>query len=214
MDKKATVFADLIQKAGTTREKLFLSAVYLFSTKGYDRVGIRELCALVGIKEASFYNHFPSKESLLAEISSHYLEGNQRTVLDDGEIQQAVSAGDLGQFFDWMMRRFGSITDNPVFHAVLQIIRMESFTNRELGQVALKSLYYFRRDSTVQALRALQAMGRVRDVDLEAAVASYYYGLIGILEEYVLVELWGGDREAMMAKIGRHMKLFIDYLKV
>ena len=55
-----------------TRQKILECAIDLFAMKGYTETSIRELAAAVGVKEASIYNHFPSKNSILEHILEEY----------------------------------------------------------------------------------------------------------------------------------------------
>lgn len=213
MNKKSDAFDTLVENTKGTKDKLFLRAVQLFSDKGYDKVGIRELCAAVGIKEASFYNHYEGKEALLDEIFSYWEGVNAKTILDEDELVKVSLQGGPTAMLEWMMKSFARNTDSPVVHAILSIVRMEGFTDPRARSIALKSLYYYRRDFTLKALRALREAGRIADVDLDDWTASYYYGLIGILDEYVLRELAEEDIGPMIARVERHMGLFARMLE-
>ena len=61
-----------MDKAIPTKQKILISAVDLFSSKGYTETSIREIAAAVGIKPASLYNHFSSKEDMLLFILEDY----------------------------------------------------------------------------------------------------------------------------------------------
>ena len=41
-----------------TKDKIFDTALDLFSKKGYDSVSVRTIASEVGIKESSIYNHY------------------------------------------------------------------------------------------------------------------------------------------------------------
>ena len=56
----------------TTKQKILNCAVDLFSIKGYTETTIREIATGVGFKEASLYNHFPSKNAILEHILEEY----------------------------------------------------------------------------------------------------------------------------------------------
>jgi len=56
----------------STKEKILESAIHLFAAQGYTETTMRELAAVVGIKEASLYNHFPSKNAILEYILAEY----------------------------------------------------------------------------------------------------------------------------------------------
>ena len=60
----------------------------LFAIKGYTETTVRELAAAVGVKEASIYNHFPSKIAILecilkefAQISQDFFKRDKLTEL-------------------------------------------------------------------------------------------------------------------------------------
>jgi AcrR family transcriptional regulator len=63
-----------MQVKPSTRQKILESAIQLFAMKGYTETTIRELAAAVGIKEASLYNHFPSKSAILDYILEEYAQ--------------------------------------------------------------------------------------------------------------------------------------------
>src|SRR5207253_1956632 len=52
-------------------QRLLEAAVVAFAERGYHGVSVRDLAGAVGVKAASVYSHFASKEALLAELVSH-----------------------------------------------------------------------------------------------------------------------------------------------
>ena len=56
----------------STKQKILDSAINLFALKGYTETSVRELATAVGVKEASIYNHFPSKNAILEKILEEY----------------------------------------------------------------------------------------------------------------------------------------------
>lgn len=73
-----------------TKETIIYEALSLFSDKGYDGVSMRDIASAVGIKAASIYNHFKSKEdifnSILAEMSKRYEQAALSMQVPDGDI--------------------------------------------------------------------------------------------------------------------------------
>ena len=59
-----------------TKEKILISALRLFSQKGYEGANIRELASSLGLVKSSLYRHFASKEdiwnALLDEMVAYY----------------------------------------------------------------------------------------------------------------------------------------------
>lgn len=57
-----------MEKEMTTKDKIIVESLKLFSRKGYDGVSMREIATAVGIKGASIYNHFSGKEEIFNAI--------------------------------------------------------------------------------------------------------------------------------------------------
>ncbi len=56
------------------RETLLKSALELFSSRGYDAVGVQEIAAAAGITKPTLYHYFGNKSGLLATLLSEYFE--------------------------------------------------------------------------------------------------------------------------------------------
>jgi len=59
---------------GSVREQIVDAASRLFYEQGYNATGINQIIAEAGVAKASLYQHFPSKEDLLAEYLSNESE--------------------------------------------------------------------------------------------------------------------------------------------
>nr|WP_278944453.1 TetR/AcrR family transcriptional regulator [Methanobrevibacter smithii] len=66
-----------------TKDKIFDTALDLFSKKGYDSVSVRTIASEVGIKESSIYNHYSSKKDILMSILNYFEEYFKGNPLDD-----------------------------------------------------------------------------------------------------------------------------------
>lgn len=56
-----------VNSAGTSRRVLEV-ALKLFAERGYAATSVRDVAAAVGVKAATIYAHYPSKEHILAEL--------------------------------------------------------------------------------------------------------------------------------------------------
>ena len=52
----------------TTKEKILVNSLKLFSKKGYNGTSVRDIAYSVGIKESSLYNHFKSKQDIFDSV--------------------------------------------------------------------------------------------------------------------------------------------------
>jgi AcrR family transcriptional regulator len=77
------------ERMSTRREQILATAATLFAERGFHGVSVAELGAAVGISGPALYRHFPSKDTMLAEmlvsISEELLEvGRERVREADG----------------------------------------------------------------------------------------------------------------------------------
>ncbi|EFC93918.1 transcriptional regulator, TetR family [Methanobrevibacter smithii DSM 2374] len=73
-----------------TKDKIFDTALDLFSKKGYDSVSVRTIASEVGIKESSIYNHYSSKKDILISILNYFEEYFKGNPLDDESIRKLL----------------------------------------------------------------------------------------------------------------------------
>src|SRR4051794_9112140 len=62
---------DTEQRRAERRDKLLEAALDEFTTKGYHKTKISDLCARAGVSTRNFYEKFASKEALLLELHAH-----------------------------------------------------------------------------------------------------------------------------------------------
>jgi AcrR family transcriptional regulator len=62
------------REPGDRRERILASAAALFARKGVSATTVREIADDVGILSGSLYHHFESKEAMVDEIVTSYLE--------------------------------------------------------------------------------------------------------------------------------------------
>ena len=73
-----------------TKDKIFDTALDLFSKKGYDSVSVRTIASEVGLKESSIYNHYSSKKDILMSILNYFEEYFKGNPLDDENIRKLL----------------------------------------------------------------------------------------------------------------------------
>jgi AcrR family transcriptional regulator len=71
----------MTQPAEHTRERLLQAALRQFSQRGFAATTVKQIAADVGLKAPAIYNHYASKEELLAAASTWALDAFQESVL-------------------------------------------------------------------------------------------------------------------------------------
>ena len=85
---------------GSTKQKILDAALELFSTQGFEATSIAQIAEAVGIRKASLYSHFASKqaildaivETVLARHAQHSIFARQTPPADAGALTPDAAA--------------------------------------------------------------------------------------------------------------------------
>lgn len=75
------------EQAAQNRREILEAAGRLFRERGFDGVGVADLMKAAGFTHGGFYNHFPSKQALAAEMCAGAFERSNSKLA--GELEQA-----------------------------------------------------------------------------------------------------------------------------
>lgn len=70
-----------VGKGGETKNRILDTAITIFAERGFEACTMRDIAAAVGIKAPAIYNHYSSKEEVLAAAMEHILGRFYWTVL-------------------------------------------------------------------------------------------------------------------------------------
>ena len=167
------------QGGSATADEIRLAALEQFASVGYEATTMREIAGNVGIKAASLYNHFGSKEAMLWDLTLTALnELTAGCALAMSRLPENASHGD---------RLAAFVSSHVDYHARNR--NQALVVNSQLGSL---SAPHFRRAVKLRAsyeatLRAIVEAG-VRDGDFESPdirVTTY-----AILQMGVAVSTW------------------------
>ena len=63
---------------GNTKQEILNTALEMFSVQGFEATSISQLADAVGIRKASMYSHFASKQEILDALMEQTLEGYEK----------------------------------------------------------------------------------------------------------------------------------------
>ncbi len=101
----------------TTKDRILDVAIDLFAQKGFDAVSLREIAEAAGVRKATLYYYFTTKDEILEKILEYVSERwNQSKVgkwsdSDDAETQ--ILAMGLDGFFGHGQRRIRELAGRP-----------------------------------------------------------------------------------------------------
>lgn len=128
-------------KKNSTRDEILEVALDLFSVNGFEATSISQIADAVGIRKASLYSHFGSKQDILDAVTGIVLDGYEEgsffdsAVWDDPDIakgKKGITAGDAAKLVQDEVRH--ALRD-PAVSRGRRMLVIEQFHNEELAEL-------------------------------------------------------------------------------
>jgi AcrR family transcriptional regulator len=198
---------------GNTRDEILNVALELFSVNGYEATSISQLADAVGIRKASLYSHFASKQEILDDVVASVLEGYaEHSVFadadwDDPEFtkdKDGMTAEDAAKMIQGQIRY---IVHDTAISRGRKMLVIEQFRNQELAVLQTRMNYEDMLKYFEGMIRFLIRSNTLKDADTEIMAAQLS----------LPVTVWIGlcdrepDREEeVMGLVHRHVLQFFD----
>ena len=122
-----------------TKNQIFTTALRLFSSNGYENVTVRDIANAVGIKAASIYNHYESKENILQACYDFYLKNRYLERPEKDHYEAIIKNGTKEEVMNILNYTFeSSIYENMVF--AVFIIYARVYTDSKAREIHLSEL--------------------------------------------------------------------------
>ena len=129
---------------GSTKYEILDAALTLFSTGGYEATSISQIAEAVGIRKASLYSHFASKQDILDElieiIQKQYEEHSMFAQADWNNADFIENKDDMTvqQVVQMIIGHVRYILNDPQVSRIRKLLTIEQFSNEQLSQLQTK----------------------------------------------------------------------------
>lgn len=149
--------------SGGTRERILEVALELFGRYGYEGTSIRDISDRMGITKAAVYYHFPSKESLLAEVLTPAMTRVRQVLVDTGTITTAEQRRKLATAIVDVVGEAGPqvvvLLSDPAVGAHLREVTGNGLLPQQVGEALIGPLPDDPAEATRARIRAACAIG-------------------------------------------------------
>lgn len=196
---------------GNTKEQIIAVALDLFSVNGYEATSIAQIADAVGLRKASLYSHFASKQDILdtlvEELTKEY---DQHSIFanadwDDPKFTEGRKGRSVEAIIAEIKGQIRYITHDPQISKVRKMLTIEQFQNEKLKDLQSKHSYEDILKYNLGQIRFLILEGVLRDEDPEIMAAQLVWP----------ISMWTNlcdrepEREAeAMELVDRHIRQF------
>ena len=201
---------------GNTKQEILEAAIDLFSTQGFEATSVSQIADAVGIRKASLYSHFASKQEILESLMTQVLEQyNKHSIFihtdwDNAafaEAKQNLSAEEVEQLAFTQIRY---ILHDPLVSKARKMLTIEQFRNAQMAELQTKQNYTSVMKYFTNLMRFFIQRGKLKDGDAEIMAAQL------CLPVSVWINLCDREPERedeVIELVGRHIRQFFEMYK-
>lgn len=200
-----------MEKVISTKEKILITSLKLFSEKGFDGVSMREIASAVGIKGASIYAHYKGKkdifEAIFEEMKSRYDQIASDLFIPeepDEEAAKLFSNVDTNVLIN-MTERLFALYAMDEFMVLFRRLLVSEQNHNEIAAKYLKE-YYIEApvNFQTQLFKMIQKTGAFLGKDARSLAISFYSPIYYELCAFDL----GKPYEECLNDLKKHVKNF------
>lgn len=130
-----------------TKQDILNAALKLFSTKGYEATSISQIAEAVGIRKASLYSHFSSKQDILDSLISEILEKYEKhSVFSQADWSDPSFTKDMHNMTQEGITQLVSdhiqyILHDPYISNGRRLLTIEQFQNPQMAEMQTRQGY-------------------------------------------------------------------------
>ena len=129
---------------GNTKQEILEAALDLFSVQGFEATSISQIASAVGIRKASLYSHFESKQAILdALVQDVLMQYGEHSIFAKTDWEKAAEGipATPDAAVEMIQGQLRYILQDPYISRARKMLVIEQFQNPELAQLQTKQNY-------------------------------------------------------------------------
>jgi len=193
-----------------TKEQIYNKSIELFATQCYNEIGMREIAEHVGIKAASIYNHYSSKEDILLDVALHFIKLLKEEIYP----LYKVNTTDFKAFFTNIAISTNNFFERSDVLALIKIIVSCLYQSDRLKALIHQEFYIKPRSALTYYFNDLTKKGILQIKDSEFAAKVYHsFFIYHFFEKFLLTnnDNFFTDKADLFQQ---HINFFLDYFSI
>ncbi|MEO2077365.1 MAG: TetR/AcrR family transcriptional regulator [Bacillus sp. (in: firmicutes)] len=193
----------------STKYKILVASIELFSHKGFSAVSVRELTKVVGIKESALYNHFKSKDEILEWIYALFREHHSKTRPNLLTLEAISKSVTINQFLTQGIIHFKQAVEEPLHEKMWRILNIEQFRDQRAREIIMNDVYNGTIEFLEMAFQNFIKEGKLSQQNARILAIEYQYPLFTMMTEYLLLKYDNKDTGEVEYKMENHLNFFL-----
>ncbi len=186
-----------------TKEDILTATLELAAEKGLGNVSMQQIADMVGIRKASLYNHYPSKDDIVDAMYSTIREASKKRAEVETDYERLVSEGSLESILTNAVDSYRMIVSDPQMNLFYRILMNERSVNSVASEIMVRETETMI-DATKRLFEVIQKKGKAEFHDIDSAAISFAMAVHSIIDhEFDLLQIGKDSENNMMGKFIR-----------
>lgn len=193
---------------GNTRREILEASLELFSVQGFEATSISQIAGAVGIRKASLYSHFESKQAILDAIVKDVLEQyGEHSIFVKTNWEKNADHLPLtpDEAVGMIQGQIRYILHDPAIRSARKMLVIEQFQNPELAKLQTKQNYSDVLQYFTGLVKCLIQKGVLAEDDPEIMAAQF---CLPISVWINLCDREPGREQEVMELVEKHIRQF------
>ena len=182
----------------STKDKILLESMKLFSIKGYEAVSVRMIAAEVGVRDSALYKHFKGKQEIFDTIVE---QSKQRFYRQYEEV--LFKKKESFDFVEMCLAMFRFQTGDEWIVRFRQMLIIEQFKNSEIAQIYKELFVDMPVENQKKIFEELIRKGIMKDKDPKVLSMELY-------APFFMYHTIGGNQEEQEECFRKHAQYFME----
>lgn len=196
----------------TTKERIFGVSIDLFAQKGFNETSMREIAENVGIKKASMYSHYKSKDEIIDCVFQYFKR--ELVKMRPPEVRNLEK---INKLTHEIFRQRANLTLNlfkdPKMEKIFRILLNEQFRDERAKIIVLQYLIREPYSFSRTVLEVMSNKGIIKEIDPEIKAMEFQYTIFSLFMEYLLLKSDNLDTSKIEELIEKHLDYFVNSLE-
>ncbi|OQB23427.1 MAG: HTH-type transcriptional repressor KstR2 [Firmicutes bacterium ADurb.Bin182] len=195
-----------------TKEAIMIKALTLFADRGFEGVSVRDIADAVGIKAASIYNHYKSKEdifnSIIDEMSKRYEEAIEKMQVPHGEAKSVADRymeGTTESLISICNSIFLYFLNDEFASKFRKMLTIEQFRSTRTGDVFQSFFLDGALEYQKELFHSMIAKGAFKEYDPYVMALQFYAPIFLLLSKY---DRLPDRQDEALDTLAKHVKQF------
>ena len=192
----------------TTKERILLASLDLFSKNGFEATSTEQIATAVGIKKPSLYDHFKNKQDILDSLISKITDEYNKGSIFSNEINEDDLS--VKSIVKLIQDQTKFLLHNDNVAKIRKFLTIEQFRNPEICRIQNKQIYTNVLDYNKSLIQKMIDHKVLINVDLEIMASEFAFPVTAWIN---LCDRYPNKEKEVMKNIEKHVTLFMKMYK-